>query len=166
MGSEGGSDVTEKRCAAFEIGRASTTQRTVDHITCCQLNVGMISGGEWSGSVAERCSICADVGFLPSTSILDLKRQVEQACRSISSREKAQSLTVHTNVGLRNDAYLTDATEPVVTNLMAAVSRHSLQPEATSRLARQLRCAHLSEGRRSPQGDLRQWCTGRCTFPT
>ncbi|WP_040840172.1 M20 family metallopeptidase [Nocardia brevicatena] len=94
-----------------------------------QLNVGMISGGEWSGSVAERCSIWADVGFMPTTSLLELERQVEQACRSIPTREMAETLTIRTDVGLRNDAYLTDATEPVVTDLVSAISRHSLRPE-------------------------------------
>lgn len=38
-----------------------------------QINVGKISGGEWPGSVPEKCSFTFNVGFLPAASIEDIE---------------------------------------------------------------------------------------------
>ena len=91
-----------------------------------QLNIGIISGGEWSGSVAERCVVDGDLGFLPSMSLADVEREIEESCRSIPSTWMAERLKVRFDVGLRNDACLIAADEPVVTDLASAIRRHDM----------------------------------------
>ncbi|MGY2026953.1 M20 family metallopeptidase [Nocardia gipuzkoensis] len=89
-----------------------------------QLNIGKIQGGEWSGSLAERCTLWADLGFLPSMSLDDVAARVDAACRSIPDQTMAGQLKVRFDIGLRNDAYLTPPGQPVVDHLARAVGRH------------------------------------------
>lgn len=99
-----------------------------EHVgTPLQLNVGMISGGEWSGSVPERCTVLADFGFLPSMSLSDMESRIEQACRSISSAWMSERLSVRFDVGLRNDAYMSPTDARVIAELGAAAARYLAQ---------------------------------------
>jgi acetylornithine deacetylase len=87
-----------------------------------QLNVGIIHGGEWSGSIPERCTFWGDLGFLPSTSLDGVAEMIEAACRSVDDTRVASSLVVDFAAGLRNDAYLTDHRAPVVAALATAAA--------------------------------------------
>ncbi|MEI8083484.1 MAG: M20/M25/M40 family metallo-hydrolase, partial [Actinomycetes bacterium] len=85
-----------------------------------QLNIGLISGGEWSGSVPERCSFTGELGFLPPDSIADVQRAIEAACRHASGQGESVGMEVDFTAGLSNDSYLTDAGEALVHDLVMA----------------------------------------------
>jgi acetylornithine deacetylase len=87
-----------------------------------QLNIGVINGGEWSGSLPERCVIIGDLGFLPSTSLGGVERRIEDACRSVDDHRIAAGLRIDFHTGLRNDAYLSPADAPVVRDLAVATA--------------------------------------------
>jgi acetylornithine deacetylase len=87
-----------------------------------QLNIGVIQGGEWSGSVPERCMLWGDLGFLPPSSLDDVASMIEKACRSVDDPRDGASLHLDFATGLRNDAYLTDERAPVVTELATAAA--------------------------------------------
>lgn len=87
-----------------------------------QLNIGVIQGGEWSGSVAERCLLKGDLGFLPSSSLDEVASMIEEACRSVDDPRVSARLQVDFATGLRNDAYLTNQRAPVVTALATATA--------------------------------------------
>ena len=62
--------------------RPETIQRSgrgSGHVT----NIGIIQGGEWSGSIPERCTFRGDLGFLPSSSLDEVAEMIEPACRSV-----------------------------------------------------------------------------------
>ncbi|MEI6623003.1 MAG: M20/M25/M40 family metallo-hydrolase [Actinomycetes bacterium] len=85
-----------------------------------QLNIGLINGGEWSGSVPERCTFTGELGFLPSDSIVDVQRAIEGACRPVAGQGESVGLEVDFSAGLCNDACLTEAIAPVVSDLAEA----------------------------------------------
>jgi len=87
-----------------------------------QLNVGVIRGGEWSGSIPERCTLWADLGFLPTTSMPDLEKRIEAAARQVAPAAVAEDLVLDFAAGLRNDAYLTPADAPIVGAVEAAAA--------------------------------------------
>jgi len=66
----------------------------------------------------------ADFGSLPSMSLADIQALIEQACRAMPNTWMAERLAVRLDVGLPNDAYLTAADEPVVTDLHTATERY------------------------------------------
>lgn len=70
-----------------------------------QLNIGIISGGEWSGTVPERCRLSCDLGFLPKYSIEQIEKIIEKKCRSVKNSWISKNIKVSFN-GLRNDAYI------------------------------------------------------------
>jgi acetylornithine deacetylase len=84
-----------------------------------QLNVGMIEGGEWSGSVPEHCTVVADIGFLPSYSLEQIQERVREVC-VLPPSDNAPSIDVDFHTGLRNDAYLSDAEAPLIQELLVA----------------------------------------------
>jgi len=87
-----------------------------------QLNIGIIHGGEWSGSIPERCTFRGDLGFLPSSTLEEVASMIETACRSVDDVRIADNLVADFATGLRNDAYLTDHRAPVVAALAAAAA--------------------------------------------
>lgn len=82
-----------------------------------QLNIGMISGGEWTGSVPERCVLAGDLGFLPKYSLNEIESIIELACRNIDNKWVSDNLKVVFN-GLRNDAYIIPGELPLVKDLI------------------------------------------------
>jgi acetylornithine deacetylase len=87
-----------------------------------QINVGVIEGGEWSGSVPENCRIWCDLGFLPRYSLEDAGRLIREAIDSIPD----PWTKTHSDVrfgGLRNDAYIIPNEAPLVRDLLGAAQR-------------------------------------------
>lgn len=78
------------------------------------LNIGKINGGEWSGTVPERCTLVGDLGFLPSHALEDVEDMIEQACKNAGFRWLGGSHRVRFDQGLRNDACLTENSAPVI----------------------------------------------------
>ncbi len=83
-----------------------------------QLNVGMIKGGEWSGSVPEKCEIRCDVGFMPDTPIGHLESVIRQRALHAISKRKGIHLDFDFDCGLRNEAYIQPKETPVAKALM------------------------------------------------
>lgn len=71
-----------------------------------QINVGKISGGEWPGSVPEKCSFTFNVGFLPAKSIESIEVLLIARMRSLLSEFPGAKVDFDFNVGLRNKAYV------------------------------------------------------------
>jgi acetylornithine deacetylase len=117
--------ITQLRVLEREMLTAARDEPGFENVsTPLQLNVGVIAGGEWSGSVPERCSLTADIGFMPSTTLEELERRIDRICRTIPQAWMAERLEVHFDVGLRNDAYLIRKSERIVTDLTSAANRH------------------------------------------
>lgn len=83
------------------------------------VNIGTIEGGEWSGSVPERCSIRGDVGFLPTHSLAQIEDLVRAACERALAGWPGGRYQVDFQQGLRNGPCLTGASEPIVTDWAA-----------------------------------------------
>lgn len=78
------------------------------------LNIGKINGGEWSGTVPERCTLVGDLGFLPTHSLEDVEGLIREACAKAAEVWPGGSHRVRFHRGLRNDACLTAESAPVV----------------------------------------------------
>ena len=70
-----------------------------------KINVGNISGGEWPGSVPEKCELSCNVGFLPKYSLEDMKKKIENYCLTTSNLWINEHTYVNFN-GLKNSAYI------------------------------------------------------------
>jgi acetylornithine deacetylase len=77
----------------------------------CQVNVGRIEAGEWSGSVAQQCTIVGDVGVPPSSSLEEMASRLRQLPRSIT-RPTGFRTDWDFHAGLRNDPYVAEASGP------------------------------------------------------
>lgn len=88
-----------------------------------QLNIGIISGGQWSGSVPERCTLWGDMGFLPNYSIEEIKDLIRRTCSSVRHKWVADNIKVNFN-GLCNDAYIMDPKAQLVKDLISAGARN------------------------------------------
>ncbi|WP_431201382.1 M20 family metallopeptidase [Bradyrhizobium betae] len=82
-----------------------------------QVNVGRIEGGEWHGTIVDRCRVMVNMGFPPSCGLEKAKAIVEQAVRQL--REKCGLAIDVVYDGIRNDAYL----DPVQSRLIDAMNR-------------------------------------------
>lgn len=87
-----------------------------------QLNVGLIKGGEWVGSVPENCSITCNLGFLPSYSIETLEQSIRQVCEDAVAHLKGVKLNFDFACGLRNDAYIQPKDNDLVLQLQQSVN--------------------------------------------
>lgn len=85
-----------------------------------QLNIGLIQGGEWSGSVPEHCRIVGDFGFLPEQSLAEVEQSIKNAVNSSPSLWVRQRASCSFDVGLRNGAYLDAASSQALRILSAA----------------------------------------------
>lgn len=73
-----------------------------------QLNVGLIEGGEWPGSIPQRCVLTANLGFLPNYSITQIQERLERHLSEISDQWILDGhYDLHYN-GIRNGAYVMD----------------------------------------------------------
>lgn len=82
-----------------------------------QLNVGLIQGGEWPGSVPEHCEITCNIGFLPAYSLQQMEEKVRTATAHSVAHLGNVRLDFDFACGLRNDAYIQSAELPLVQRL-------------------------------------------------
>lgn len=79
------------------------------NFSCCEkavkVNVGNIVGGEWPGSVPEKCELSCNVGFLPKYSLEDMKKKIKNCCLNTSNLWINKHTRVNFN-GLKNSAYI------------------------------------------------------------
>jgi acetylornithine deacetylase len=101
-----------------------------------QINVGTIAGGEWPGSIPERCTVGGHFGFHPRYSTAAVLGMLSD----LVSRLRDPWLRTHSRVrlrGIHNGAYLGDPDERVARDLRAAV-------RATGAAVAQRRAWHVS----------------------
>ena len=71
-----------------------------------QINIGKIVGGEWPGSVPEKCTLTLNIGFLPPSKISDIEQLIQnRVCQCLEKIEGVQ-VSYDFSAGLRNKAYL------------------------------------------------------------
>jgi len=90
-----------------------------------QLNIGMMRGGEWPSMVPAHCLVEGGVGFLPNTSLAEVKAELK---RLIEERGDGW-LRSHYRLGfnkLHNDAYETPADAPIVQTMSASLQQAGL----------------------------------------
>lgn len=95
-----------------------------------QINIGKISGGEWSGSVPEKCIIVGDIGFLPSYSLEDAKNLIKAACANVPDPWIQQNHTICFN-GLINDAYLVEGQDKLVQDFLSVLRTYGRPSDKT-----------------------------------
>ena len=92
-----------------------------------QLNIGMISAGDWPSTVPARCVLEGGVGFLPNKTLDEVKRELTEAVR----REGGEWLREHFQIDfpkLHNDAYETPVGHPIVKTFGEAMQEVGLDP--------------------------------------
>ncbi|MFI6079305.1 M20 family metallopeptidase [Actinoplanes sp. NPDC051343] len=85
-----------------------------------QINVGVINGGEWPGSLPQRCTLDGFFGFLPGYSVDDVRGMLDDLVAGLAD----PWLRTHTSIrleGIRNGAYLGDPRCPIAVDLRRAV---------------------------------------------
>lgn len=87
-----------------------------------QLNVGMIRGGEWPGSVSECCEITGNLGFLPPMSLDATGSAIRHRCEEALASDPDITLDVRFDRGLRNAAFIQPENQRLALDLGAAVS--------------------------------------------
>jgi len=87
-----------------------------------KVNVGIIKGGEWPGSIPEKCEITCNVGFLTNHSLNDMKNIINEYCINKMDKDKQKYISV-TFDGLKNDAYYCNNN----TKLVEAVKNQGIQ---------------------------------------
>lgn len=91
-----------------------------------QVNVGMIAGGEWPGSIPERCSVRGNFGFLPSMSLADVRKLLEITVAGVSSSAES---TISCD-GIRNEAYKGDPRSALADSLREATEAAGVPQKA------------------------------------
>lgn len=87
-----------------------------------QINPGLISGGEWPGSVAEKCTLVFNTGFLPPASIGSIENRIRHHLQKVMDNWPGVTEKCDFHAGLRNQAYLSDVSHPLITRLMCIAS--------------------------------------------
>ena len=86
------------------------------------LNVGVISGGDWPSTVAAECTLSCRVATYPGASIQELRRRVEEtvARAAVANAYLAEHPPVVRYSGFANEGTVLDESEPVFGALAAA----------------------------------------------
>lgn len=79
-----------------------------------QINIGKIKGGEWPGSVPEKCKIVFNTGFIPPDTINDIERKIMNSINELLDEYPDVTLDYDFKSGLRNEAYISDIDLPLV----------------------------------------------------
>ncbi|WP_434606709.1 M20 family metallopeptidase [Pseudomonas sp. R1-7] len=87
-----------------------------------QINIGKIIGGEWPGSVPEKCKLLFNVGFLPKYSIPEIERVIENRVGSLENTFPGVKICYNFRSGLRNKAYLASDNNQMLRHLSESVS--------------------------------------------
>ena len=74
-----------------------------------KINIGKISGGEWAGSVPEKCEVECNIGFSPKYSVEDMKEKIKSYCFNQDNNKTTKYCRI-TFGGLKNNAYIEKGT--------------------------------------------------------
>ncbi|WP_367115882.1 M20/M25/M40 family metallo-hydrolase [Candidatus Symbiopectobacterium sp. PLON1] len=86
------------------------------------MNVGKINGGEWPGSVAEKCSLVFNTGFLPPSSIESIESRICNHLRAVIDAYPGIKVNYNFKAGLRNQAYLSSIENSLINRFMEIAS--------------------------------------------
>lgn len=81
--------------------------------------IGQISGGDWFNIVPRQCSVTGSVGFLPRYTIGDIKQMLVEKIETIDDPWIREHYAI-SYPALKNEAFLTDESQPVVRDMLAA----------------------------------------------
>lgn len=97
------------------------------------LNVGVVSGGDWPSTVAAECTLSCRIATYPGASIADLQAQVEAAVAraSASSAYLAEHPPVVRYSGFANEGTATADDAPIVAALLTAWQSVTAEPATT-----------------------------------
>ncbi|WP_434579002.1 M20/M25/M40 family metallo-hydrolase [Pseudomonas sp. Z5-35] len=87
-----------------------------------QINIGKILGGEWPGTVPERCNLVFNVGFLPKNSMIEIETILEDLVRSLEQVFLGVRIDLNFHAGLRNKAYLESEDNSLLRHLGESIS--------------------------------------------
>lgn len=90
-----------------------------------QVNIGILQGGEWSGSVPEKCKIIGDIGYLPTFSREEIMQKIMDICKLSKNEWIRNNFTVKFN-GLKNDAYIIPFDSSLVKNFLYILNKHGV----------------------------------------
>jgi acetylornithine deacetylase len=93
------------------------------------INVGAIHGGQWHGSLPDRCELRANVGFLPPDDVPEIKRRLERALAELPAPWDRRCTLTYS--GIHNGAYVIDPGTPLVTRLLQAKQRQGAPTDRT-----------------------------------
>ena len=95
-----------------------------------QLNIGVIDGGEWAGSVAQQCKVLGNLGFLPPSTIEDMESLIRSRIFRALDKLPLLKADISFNSGLRNGAYIQGNESRLLRDLGTAVEAAGLDPTA------------------------------------
>lgn len=88
-----------------------------------QINIGKICGGEWPGSVPEKCKLLFNVGFLPKYSIPEIEAVIESRVGLLEQIFPGVKVSFDFNSGLRNKAYIVSDKDQLLRQLSESISK-------------------------------------------
>lgn len=115
-----------KKLEARLLENAASDPAFNDWLRPLQMNIGVINGGEWSGSVPERCIIRGDLGFLPPSRLEEVQQWIQQACQEVENEWVREKLRFRFD-GLKNDACLTSGDSQIVIDMVNACKNSGLE---------------------------------------
>jgi len=91
-----------------------------------QINIGRIKGGEWPGTVAERCRITCNIGFLPNYTLETIKNSISDICKDTGDKWTNNNVQV-TFDGLKNSAYIIDEKDINITEFLKIINKYGME---------------------------------------
>lgn len=95
-----------------------------------KINIGQIFGGEWPGSIAEKCKIVANIGFLPNYSIQSIKDKISYVCTHTNDSWTNRHVYLDFN-GLRNRAYVIDEKNIYIQQMLQCLNTEGFKQDKT-----------------------------------
>lgn len=87
-----------------------------------QINFGKIFGGEWPGSVAEKCTLISNIGFLPNYSIQQAEVLVDKFCHNTEDEWTNRNTRVKFN-SLHNNAYIINENDRNIKEMLFCLNK-------------------------------------------
>lgn len=87
-----------------------------------QINFGKIFGGEWPGSVPEKCTLVSNIGFLQNYSLKQVKILIDEFCHTTEDEWTNRNTKVEFN-GLHNNAYVVNENDNNIKEILSCLNR-------------------------------------------
>lgn len=90
-----------------------------------QINIGKIFGGEWPGSVPEKCTIVSNIGFLPNYTIDQIKSKIINTCKNTKNDWTNRNNVIVFN-GLHNSAYIVNESDSNIGEIISTLNKYGI----------------------------------------